>query len=386
MNPNRDVSLKTAAEKKVIPFVDLKTQYHSIQAEIQSAISRVLDTSQFILGTEVADFEHAFAQFCGAKYAIGVNSGTSALYLALLALGVGPGDEVITVAQTFIATAEAISWTGARPVFVDIDEKTYTMDPEKFKKATTKKTKAVIPVHLYGHPADMDPILEVANKKNLFVIEDAAQAHGALYKGRRVGSLGRLACFSFYPGKNLGAYGEGGGITTNDSKLAILIQKLRNHGRLEKGLHECLGLNARLEGIQGAILKVKLPYLEQWNRLRRQHAELYSKLLNHPNLVLPYEAGYAKSAYHLYVIRSRKRDRLVAYLNEQGILAQVHYAIPVHLNPPYRKLGYSRGSLPVTEAVCHEILSLPLYPELTEEQIKFISETVLEFEGNHKGR
>lgn len=362
-----------------IPLVDLKIQYESIKDEIQVAIRRVLESSQFILGEEVEAFEEEFAQYSGARHAVGVNSGTSALYLTLLALGVRPGDEVITVSQTFIATIEAISWTGARPVFVDIEDKTYTIDPARIEAVVTSRTKGIIPVHLYGHPADMDPILEIAKQRKLWVVEDACQAHGALYKGKKVGGLGRVACFSFYPGKNLGAYGEGGAVVTNDRELAVQIKKLRNHGGLTKYSHEFIGWNARLEGIQGAILRTKLPFLDRWNELRRQHAREYTSLLRKGTFGLPQEAGWAKSVFHLYVIRVPRRDALNAYLNEQGIGSLVHYPRPNHLLGCFKDLGYGEGDLPVTEEVCREILSLPLYPELTPHQIQTVATQVQSF-------
>ncbi len=362
-----------------IPAVDLKAQYDSLKDEIHAAIKHVLETSQFILGEDVDAFELAFAKYCGVRYAVGLNSGTAALHLALLALGVGPGDEVITVSQTFVATAEAISWVGAKPVFIDVDEKTYTMDPSKIEKAITPKTKVILPVHLYGQPADMDPIMAIAKKHKLIVLEDAAQAHGALYKGKRVGSFGKAACFSFYPGKNLGAYGEGGAVVTDDLEVATLVQKIRNHGGLRKYEHEILGMNARLEGIQGAVLRVKLPHLEKWNELRRKHAARYTELLKDSGLQLPYEAPYAKSVYHLYVMRSPERDALNAYLNEKGIASQVHYPRPNHLLPMYRAIGYKEGDLPVTEKALKEVISVPLYPELTEEQIRYVADAVKSF-------
>lgn len=362
-----------------IPLVDLKAQYESIKEEIDKAISRVLATSQFILGKEVEAFEEEFARYLGVRHAVGVNSGTSALYLVLLALGVGPGDEVITVSQTFIATVEAICWTGARPVFVDIEEKTYTLDPARLEAVITKKTKGIIPVHLYGHPADMDPILEIAQRRNLWVAEDACQAHGALYKGKKVGSLGRAACFSFYPGKNLGAYGEGGAVVTNDAGLATLIKKLRNHGGLAKYSHELMGWNARLEGMQGAILRAKLPYLDRWNELRRQHAREYASLLKGSDLGLPQEASWARSVFHLYVIRASRRDALDAYLNKQGIGSSIHYPKPNHLLSCFKTLGYGEGDFPVTEQISREVISLPLYPELAPKQIETVASQVQSF-------
>ena len=362
-----------------IPLVDLKAQYESIKKEIDQAISRVLASSQFILGKQVGAFEEEFAEYLGLRHAVGVNSGTSALYLTLLALGVGPGDEVITVSQTFIATVEAICWTGARPVLVDIDEHFYTLDPAKLERAVTPKTKAVIPVHLYGHPADMDPLLQIARKHNIQVIEDACQAHGALYKGKRVGGLGRAACFSFYPGKNLGAYGEGGAVVTNDEALATHLKKLRNHGGLQKYSHEFIGFNARLEEIQGAVLRVKLAFLDRWNELRRQHARQYTALLKGLGLGLPEEASWAKSVFHLYVIRTPQRDALNTFLNGRGIGSLIHYPKPNHLLDCLKNLGYGEGDLPVTERVAKEVLSLPLYPELTEKQIQTVVSQVKAF-------
>lgn len=367
-----------------IPLIDLKAQYESMKDEIQTAIGRVLDSSTFILGKEVEAFEESFARYCDTRYAAGLNSGTSALYLTLLALGIGPGDEVITVSQTFIATLEAISWTGARPVLVDIEEKTYNMDPALIESRFTKKTKAILPVHLYGHPTDMDPILKIAKERKLWVIEDACQAHGALYKGRRVGGLGHAACFSFYPGKNLGAYGEGGAVVTHDAELALKIKKLRNHGGLEKYSHEFIGFNARLEAIQAAVLRAKLPHLDRWNELRRQHVAKYNALLSKSNLILPTESSFAKSVYHLYVVRTPERDRLNAYLNERGIGSLIHYPKPNHLLGCFKNLGYQEGSLPVTEKISKEVLSLPLYPELAPEQQKTVAGAVASFFNSKK--
>lgn len=364
-----------------IPLIDLQAQYLLIKEDIQEAISRVLESSQFILGKEVEAFEQEFAHYCEARFSVGVNSGTAALHLALLALGIGPGDEVVTVSQTFVATVEAICWVGAKPVFVDIEEDTYNLNPSQLQSVITRKTKAIIPVHLYGHPADMDPILKIARQKKLWVIEDACQAHGALYKGRRVGGLGDAACFSFYPGKNLGAYGEGGAVVTNRPELATRIRKLRNHGGLEKYSHEMLGMNARLEGIQAAILRTKLPYLDRWNNLRRRHVSEYNALLQKSCLRLPKESPYVKSVFHLYVIRAPRRDELNAYLNRQGIGSIIHYPIPNHLLPCFKGLGYRKGDLPVTEKVSEEVLSLPLYPELTKEQIQTVADSIKSF--NH---
>ena len=367
-----------------IPLVDLQAQYHSIQNEIQESMDRVLETSQFILGKEVEAFEEEFARYLNVPHCVGVNSGTSALYLVLLALGIRPGDEVITVSQTFVATVEAIYWTGARPVFADIDESTFCMDPAQVESKITKKTKAIVPVHLYGHPADMDPILEIARKHKLWVIEDACQAHGALYKGKRVGGLGHAACFSFYPGKNLGAYGEGGAVTTHDAELAVKIKKLRNHGGLKKYSHEIPGFNARLEGLQAAILRAKLPHLEKWNELRREHAGSYGKLLQGSGVKVPEEASYARSVFHVYVIRTRQRDELNAHLNQEGIGSVIHYPKPCHRLECFQNLGWQAGPLPVTEKISKEVLSLPLYPELRLEQIQEVVQTIRSFSDSHR--
>ena len=364
-----------------ISLIDMKAQYTTLREEIRAAVDRVLESGHFILGPEVEAFEKDFARYCGVRHAVGLNNGTTALYLALLALGIGPGDEVVTVSQTFVATAEAISWTGARPVFVDVDPATYTIVPAKAERAINKKTKAIIPVHLYGHPADMDPLMALARKHRLKVIEDAAQAHGALYRGKPVGSFGDAACFSFYPSKNLGANGEAGAVVTQSEKLATHLRKLRNHGSLRKDKpSQFVGWNARMEAIQGAILKVKLHYLNEWNQKRREAAARYRELLRETSLALPQEAPAARSVYHLYVVRSKRRAALHAHLNQRGVLSQIHYPTPVHLLPCYRSLRYRKGSLPVTEQLCREVLSLPLYPEITESQIREVAAVILEFD------
>ena len=362
-----------------IPLVDLKAQYDSIKYEIDPAILRVLETSQFVLGKEVDGFEEEFARYLNVPYCVSVNSGTSALYLALLASGIKSGDEVITVSQTFVATIEAIYWTGARPVFADIDESTFCMNPAQIESKITKKTKAIIPVHLYGHPADMDPILQIARRHKLLVIEDACQAHGALYKGKRVGGLGHAACFSFYPGKNLGAYGEGGAVTTHDAELAVKIKKLRNHGGLQKYSHEIPGFNARLESLQAAILRAKLLHLEKWNELRRKHASTYESLFRETEIRTPQEMSYARSVFHVYVIRTRQRDELNHDLNQHGIGSIIHYPTPNHLLECFKDLGCRAGDLPVTEKVSKEVLSLPLYPEMRDEQIREVVQTIRSF-------
>jgi dTDP-4-amino-4,6-dideoxygalactose transaminase len=360
----------------VIPFVDLKAQYSSIKTEIDAAVLRTLESTQFILGSEVAAFEEAFARYCGVEHAIGVNSGTSALHLALLAAGIGPGDEVITVPQTFVATVAAIEYSGARPVFVDIDPQYYTMDPGKIERAITPHTKAILPVHLYGQTADMDPILDLARRRGLAVIEDAAQAHGAEYKGRRAGSLGDLGCFSFYPGKNLGAYGEGGAVVTSNAEFAAKIRMLRDWGQKGKSNHVIKGFNYRLDGIQGAILSVKLRYLEQWTESRRAHAALYDRLLAGSSSVTPESRPDSRHVYHVYAIRSRHRAKIQSELTAQGVQTGIHYPVPVHLMEAYRELGYGEGSFPEAEKAAREVLSLPMYPELRDDQIRAVAQAL----------
>ncbi|MBK1989751.1 DegT/DnrJ/EryC1/StrS family aminotransferase [Sphaerospermopsis aphanizomenoides BCCUSP55] len=357
----------------MIPFVDLKTQYATIKDEINEAISKVLETTQFILGEEVQAFETEFAAYCGADYGIGVNSGTSALHLALLALGIGAGDEVITVPFTFVATVAAICYTGAKPVFVDIDPIYYTIDVNQIEPAITERTKAILPVHLYGQPADMDSILSIAKKYNLKVIEDAAQAHGAEYKGKRVGSLGDLGCFSFYPGKNLGAYGEAGIVTTNNPEYAHTIKMLRDWGQEKRYYHDLHAYNYRMEGIQGAILRVKLRHLETWTQARRSHAQVYNELLANTGLQTPVEMPYSRHVYHIYGVRSPDRDILQKQLMEKGVQTGIHYPIPVHLQKGYADLGYKLGDFPWSELAANEELSLPMYAELTDSVITYIA-------------
>ncbi len=360
----------------MIPFVDLKAQYHSIKPEIDAAIFRVLESSEFVLGSEVAAFEKAFAAYCQADHAIGVSTGTSALHLALLAAGVGPGDEVITVPFTFVATVATILYTGARPVFVDIEPRTFTMDVTQIEAAITPRTKAIVPVHLYGQCAAMDPIMAIARAHGLIVIEDAAQAHGAEIEGRRAGSMGDLACFSFYPGKNLGAYGEGGAVTTNSPEYARTIRMLRNWGAARKYEHVMKGYNYRLQGIQGAILRVKLGYLEGWTEARRAHAARYNDLLLGSGVELPEERPGARHVYHIYAIRTRRRAALQQALKDQGIETGIHYPIPVHLLPAHSDCGYREGDFPHAEAAAAEVLSLPMFAELTDEQIARVAAAV----------
>lgn len=363
----------------MIPFVDLKIQYAVLSQEINSAVQNVMDRSDFILGKDVEQFEQEFGEFINARYCISVASGTDALHLAMLAAGIKAGDEVITAANTFVATALAIAYTGARPVLIDIDEKTYNMDAAKVKKAITKKTKAIIPVHLYGQSADMDAVMEMAKRKNLSVIEDACQSHGALYKGRAAGTIGGMGCFSFYPGKNLGAYGDGGLIATNNPELSDKISLLRNYGQRKKYYHELKGYNSRLDTMQAAILRVKLKRLKEWNEKRAKAAEMYNNLLRDLDITLPHKADYGTHVYHLYVIRVKKRDELQDFLHSKGISTGIHYPVPIHQQEAFRDLGYKTGNFPITERYAKEILSLPMYPELTEGQIHEVAGGIREF-------
>jgi dTDP-4-amino-4,6-dideoxygalactose transaminase len=353
----------------VIPLVDLKAQYCSIKAEIDAATARVFQNASFILGAEVESFELAFARYCGVGHAVGVSSGTDALQLALLAYGIGEGDEVITTPFTFIATAAAITHVGARPVLVDINPRTYDIDAGKIEAAITGRTRAILPVHLYGQPAEMDAIMEIARRHSLKVIEDACQAHGATYGGRKAGSLGDAACFSFYPSKNLGGAGDGGMITTNDDSLAEQVRKMRDHGRSGKYSHSLIGFTYRLDALQAAVLNVKLAHLDAWNEARRRHAALYNELLSSTDVVLPYEAQGCRSVYHVYAMRTPQRDALLDHLQRKGIGASIHYPLPVHLQPAYAGLGLGKGRYPVAEACAESELSLPMYAELTPEQI-----------------
>jgi dTDP-4-amino-4,6-dideoxygalactose transaminase len=360
----------------MIPFVDLQAQYRRLKPEIDDAVLRVLDSAQFILGPAVSSFEESFANYSQVSHAVGVNTGTSALHLALLAAGVGPGDEVITVPYTFVATVAAIEYVGATPVFVDVEPEYWTMDPKQLESALTPRTKAIIPVHLYGQPADMDPILDFASAHGLVVIEDACQAHGAEYKGRRCGSMGLLGCFSFYPGKNLGAYGEGGAVVTNDRALAERLRLLRSWGEAKRYEHTYRGFNYRMDGIQGAILGVKLRYLEEWIEARQRNAEMYKSLLRDIAVRLPAQREGVRHVYHLFVVRLRDRDAWREKLAANGVQTGVHYPNPIHLQPAYRDLGYSPGDFPVSERAGQEVLSLPMFPELTSDQIGTIAETL----------
>ncbi len=352
----------------MIPFVDLKAQYQSIKPEVDAAVIRLLESAQFVLGSEVAAFEELFAAYCQASHAIGVNTGTSALHLALLAAGVGQGNEVITTPFTFVATVSAIDYTGARPVFVDIDPVSFTIDPAKIEAAITPHTKAILPVHLYGQPADMDPIVEIARRHGLIVIEDAAQAHGAEYRGRRVGSIGDMGCFSFYPGKNLGAYGEGGAVTTSNPEFVRKVRMLRDWGAERKYYHDLKGYNYRLEGMQGAILRVKMRYIEEWTEARRRHAARYDALLADSIYGTPAALAERRHVYHVYAIRHTQRDSLQSFLHDRGIGTGIHYPIPVHLQRCFAELGHQESDFPHAEQAAREVLSLPMYPEFQPQQ------------------
>ena len=365
-----------------VPFLDLKAHHAPLTEEFDRAIREVIESSAFAGGPFVERFEEEFASFCGSSYAIGVGNGTDALWLALLALGIGEGDEVITVPNTFIATAEAITYCKARPVFVDVDPDTFTMNPAELEKSLTKKTKAIIPVHLFGQPADMDPILEFARANGLFVVEDAAQAHGAQYKGQKAGTMGDAGCFSFYPGKNLGAFGEAGAVVTNDPELRKQIQVLRDHGQSRKYYHSTMGWNCRMDGIQAAILSINLSHLDKANSLRRKHALEYNQAFAGIDEVLtPFEAKYARHVYHVYAVRVQERDAVLRHLQEKGVGCAVHYPVPVHLQEAGRNLGYTKGAFPIAEKLADEFLSLPMFPELTEEQIEYVGRCVSETVG-----
>lgn len=357
-----------------VPFLDLRRHHAPLRKELTAVFEAVVDASAFASGPFVSRFEQDFAAYCGTKFCVGVGSGTDALWLALLALGIGPGDEVITVPMTFMATAEAISYAGAKPVFVDIDPASYTLDPQALESAITPRTRAVIPVHLYGQTADMEPILQIAQRHGLKVIEDACQAHGATYRGKRAGSLGAAGCFSFYPGKNLGAFGEAGAVVTDSEELARKVQMFRDHGQARKYHHDVVGWNARMDGIQGAVLAIKLKHLDEYNQARRRHAEQYRALLDGlPGVTIPSERPDSQHVYHLFVIRMCERDRVLKELESRGIHCGIHYPIPVHLQEAYRSLGLGRGSFPVSESCADEVLSLPMYPELTGEQVEAVA-------------
>jgi dTDP-4-amino-4,6-dideoxygalactose transaminase len=363
-----------------VPFVDLRAQHRAIQEELSQAIQRVMERCDFALGEDVARFEEEFAAFCGTRYAVGVDSGISALEMSLRAFGIGPGHEVIVPAHTFIATAAAVTFAGARPILVDVDPSTYNIDVSQAEAAITPRTRAIIPVHLYGLPAEMDAITALADRHGLTVIEDACQAHGATYKGRRTGSLGHAAAFSFYPTKNLGGCGDGGMLVTDDERVADWIRAARNCGQKEKYLHELAPFNHRLDTLQAAILRVKLRYLEEWIEGRRRNAALYTELLAGNGVVAPVEAPDSMHVYHLYVVRVPRRDELRAYLWERARVGTgIHYPVPIHLQPFYADSGFHEGQFPVTEQLCGEILSLPMFPEMTAEQVRHVGSRIAGF-------
>ncbi|HEY5297425.1 MAG TPA: DegT/DnrJ/EryC1/StrS family aminotransferase [Verrucomicrobiae bacterium] len=362
-----------------VPYLDLPAQIRSIRQDLDAVIARTLDNCSFCLGPDTAQFEKDFARFCGAEHCLGFNSGTSALHIAMLLLGIGQGDEVITTPFTFVATSWAISYAGAKPVYVDIDDATMNLDPKLIERSITSRTKAIMPVHLYGHPFDLDSMLTLCRKHKFPLVEDACQAHGAKYKGKKVGAFGELSGFSFYPGKNLGACGEGGALVTNNPAFAARARSLREHGSTVRYFHDEVGFNYRMEGIQGAVLGVKLKHLENWTNERRRVAHRYHELLKDMPLQLPLEAGYAESAWHLYVVRHPRRDELKKYLDDNGVGCALHYPLPLHLQKCYADLGYKRGDFPVAEKAARECLSLPIYPELTDMQIKRVVEVIKNF-------
>jgi dTDP-4-amino-4,6-dideoxygalactose transaminase len=363
-----------------VPYLDLQTQYDALRGEVLRALQEICESTRFAQGPATADFETKFAEYCGVPHCVGLNSGTSALHLALRCLDIGPGDEVVTVAMTFIATAWAISYVGATPVFVDIDPARRTMCPAKLERAITPRTKAIIPVHLYGMPAEMDRIKAIAERHGLPVIEDAAQAHGAKYRGKRVGQFGKIACFSFYPSKNLGAYGEGGTLVTNDSSIAQRARSLRDHAQSQKYLHDEIGYNYRMDSFQAAVLSIKLKHLDDWNRARIEHARYYTELLKQSSYKLPADISDSECVWHCYVIESPERDHVRSALQDAGIQTAVHYPVPVHLQKPYAHLGYQSGDLPVTETLCERCLSLPIYPELSKEKISRVACVLIDLE------
>ncbi len=375
----------------MVPFIDLKRQHRKIEKEILSAAKKVYERGRFILGEEVLAFEKEFARYCGVRYGVGVGSGTDALFLALRAAGVGEGDGVVTVANSFIATALAISFAGATPLFVDIDPGSYTMDPDQLelflkqeKAKGGRKIKAILPVHLYGHPAEMDSIMEIANRYGLIVIEDACQAHGAKYGGKRAGSFGALGCFSFYPTKNLGGYGDGGIVVTDHKKYADRLRLLRSYGEKRRYHHVLKGGNSRLDELQAAVLRVKLRYLDRWNEERRRNAGIYTEMLAPSGVVCPIENRAAKHVYHLYVIRTRKRDALQAFLKKRGVETLIHYPRPIHLQKAYGELEYRKGDLPLTKQSAQKILSLPFFPGITPSEMKEVAEAVQRFMDRRK--
>jgi len=365
---------------ETVPYLDLRAQYPPLRSEVLRAFEEICESTSFAQGRATADFEAKFAAYCGVDRCISLNSGTSALHLALRCLDVGPGDEVVTVSMSFIATAWAISYVGATPVFVDIDPVRRTLNPDKLEMAITSRTKAIIPVHLYGTPAEMDRIMAIADRRGLPVIEDAAQAHGAKYRGKRVGQFGQIACFSFYPSKNLGAYGEGGALLTNDASIAQRARSLRDHAQSQKYLHDEIGYNYRMDSFQGAVLGIKLKHLDEWNKARIDCARQYTELLEASSYKLPADISDSECVWHCYVIETPERNRVRSGLQDVGIQSAVHYPVPIHLQKAYAHLNYRTGDLPVTEALCERCLSLPIYPELSKEKISRVASVLLDLE------
>ena len=365
---------------ETIPYLDLPAQYRTLRSEVLTALKAICESTSFAQGPATLEFEKKFAAYCGVDHCVSLNSGTSALHLALRCLDVGPGDEVVTVSMTFIATAWAISYVGATPVFVDIDPVRRTLNPDKLEAAITSRTKAIIPVHLYGMPAEMDRIMAIAERHAIPVIEDAAQAHGAKYRGKRVGQFGQSACFSFYPSKNLGAYGEGGALITNDASIAHRARSLRDNAQSQKYLHDEVGYNYRMDSFQGAVLAIKLEHLDEWNKARIDCAQQYAELLNASSYKLPATFSDSECVWHCYVIETPQRDCVRAALQDVGIQSAVHYPVPVHLQKAYAHLHYRTGDLPVTEALCERCLSLPIYPELSKEKMSRVASVLLDLE------
>lgn len=367
-----------------VPFLDLKTQYHSIKDEVDKKLIEVCENTAFTMGPFVEEFEKKFSEYLGVKHFVATSTGTSALHTALLAFGIGNGDEVLVPVNTFTATAEAVVMVGAKPVFVDNDPLTYNMDISKIEQLITHKTRAIIPVHLYGQAVDMEKIGEIASKHNLIVLEDCAQAHGAKFKGKMVGTFGHAACFSFYPGKNLGSYGEGGGVATNSDQIAEKMDKIRNHGSKIKYIHEFVGYNYHMHGFQGAVLTIKLKYLDGWNKKRREIAQKYTENLKDiKDLALPYIQKDCEHVFHLYVIRTSFRDELKQFLNDNGIGTNIHYPYPLHLQESYKFVGYKQGDFPIAEEYASKLLSLPMFPEMTDEQVDYVVSKIKEF---YKGK
>jgi dTDP-4-amino-4,6-dideoxygalactose transaminase len=365
---------------ETVPYLDLRAQYQNLGSEVLSALEEICESTSFAQGRATSEFETKFAAYCGVDHCVSLNSGTSALHLSLRCLDVGPGDEVVTVAMTFIATAWALSYVGATPVFVDIDPVRRTLNPDSLESAITSRTKAIIPVHLYGMPAEMDRIMAIAERHGVPVIEDAAQAHGARYRGRRVGQFGQIACFSFYPSKNLGAYGEGGALVTNDASIAQRARSLRDHAQSQKYLHDEIGYNYRMDSFQGAVLCIKLKHLDEWNRARNDCARHYTELLKDSSYKLPTHVSDSECVWHCYVIETPERERVRSALHDVGVQSAVHYPVPIHLQKAYAHLGYRTGDLPVTEALCEHCLSLPIYPELSREKISRVASVLLDLE------